>query len=101
MCSALLQDRSAIVVERVYHQMLLSYPPLCQGGNRRLRSQHQSGRPLWECWNVGPVRSNERVSGLTSRRKNLRATTGERGFLAFSRRAARGKKDHPGGSRNS
>src|SRR2546426_7190230 len=41
----------------------------------------------------------DRFRGLISRRKNLRAVTGERGFLAFSRRAARGKKDHPRGSR--
>jgi hypothetical protein len=34
---------------------------------------------------------------MVSRRKNLQAATGERGFLAFSRRAGRGKKRPPAG----
>ena len=64
-----------------------------------MRSQRQTGGPLQGRWDVGSVLSDERVSRLSSRRKNLRAVTGERGFLAFSRRVARGKKDHPRGSR--
>jgi len=63
------------------------------------RSQRQMGGPLRGRRDVGPVLSDGRVSGWISRRKNLRAVTCERGFLAFSRRAARGKKDHPRGSR--
>src|SRR5438477_11331319 len=49
----------------------------------RTRGSHEPGRPWYSI----------------SRRKSLQVRTCERGALALSRRAGRGKIDHPGGSR--
>src|SRR5207245_11184476 len=50
------------------------------------RSQRQTGGPLQERWNAGPVRSDERFSGLISRRPAREKQTPPGGHIIVNRK---------------